>query len=129
MNFLSFPLQDIVDDLQGDRTHQKSGRAVVLTLIESTEKSLRSFTICVIEGKKHGERRTVSWTKWSLGLSFFVWRFKIERSSEGFQVYFSISSVTSEVSYRVLQLYFSQETFQMMKMVLQIPWYLIIINN
>lgn len=46
-----------------DQTHQKSGRAVVLTLIESTEKSLRSFTICVIEGKKHGERRTVSWTK------------------------------------------------------------------
>lgn len=129
MNFLSFPLQDIVDDLQGDQTHQKSGRAVVLTLIESTEKSLRSFTICVIEGKKHGERRTVSWTKWSLGLSFFVWRFKMNKAQKAFRCTFSISSVTSEVSYGVLQLYFSQETFQMMKMVLQIPWYLIIINN
>lgn len=129
MNFLSFPLQDIVDDLQGDQTHQKSGRAVVLTLIESTEKSLRSFTICVIEGKKRGERRTVSWTKWSLGLSFFVWRFKMNKAQKAFRCTFSISSVTSEVSYGVLQLYFSQETFQMMKMVLQIPWYLIIINN
>lgn len=53
---------------------------------------------------------------------------KLNKAQKAFRCTFSISSVTSEVSYRVLQLYFSQETFQMMKMVLQIP-YLIIINN
>lgn len=56
----SFSLLMITDDLQGEQSHQKSGKTVMLTLIES---SFGHFMTHVIETKKDGQRNFASWIK------------------------------------------------------------------